>query len=403
MTGARSKGPSSPECDVAIIGAGPYGLSAGAHLKSKGLGVRVFGPPMDFWANQMPEGMLLRSPREASNLADPKEAVTLEAYESAASIKPVKRVPLETFVCYGRWFQKQCVPDLDTTLVSQVERDGATFVVTTQKGASLRVRRLVIAAGIGPFQRRPEVFGDLAPEQVSHCYQGRKVAELAGRRVAVIGAGQSALEWAALLHEAGSDVEVIAARPALRWIGMHPRLHQLGPLSTLMYSKYDVGPAGISRLVAAPKLVSHIPLSLRDRIRTRAVRSAGAPWLISRLSPVKITVGCRVRTATGAGDEVQLKLDDGSDRRVDHVLLGTGYEVNISRYRFLSPALISQIRCLNGYPVLGEGFTSSIPGIHFIGGTAARSFGPLLYFVAGAKFASEELTSYIHRNRAVSQ
>ena len=57
--------------DVTIIGAGPYGLSAGAFLKSKGLGVRVFGKPMEFWADKMPKGMLLRSPREASTIADP--------------------------------------------------------------------------------------------------------------------------------------------------------------------------------------------------------------------------------------------------------------------------------------------------------------------------------------------
>jgi len=35
----------------------------------------------------------------------------------------------------------------------------------------------------------------------------------------------------------------------------------------MLYSKHDVGPAGISRLVAAPKLVYYIPLSLRDKIR----------------------------------------------------------------------------------------------------------------------------------------
>jgi hypothetical protein len=399
----RAKGSSSPDYDVAIIGAGPYGLSAAAYLKGKGLGVRVFGQPMDFWANQMPAGMLLRSPRAASNLADPRSALTLDAYESAVAAKPAARVPLETFVSYGRWFQRQCVPDLDTTLVSHVERDGPTFIVTTQKGSALRVRRIVIAAGIGPFQRRPDVFASLAPQQVSHCYEGRKVAEFAGKRVAIIGAGQSALEWAAILHEAGSNVEVIAARPALRWIGMHPRLHHLGPLSTMMYSKYDVGPAGISRLVAAPKLVSYIPLPLRDRIRTRAVRSAGSPWLIPRLAAVKVSVGRRVRKAVGVGDEVQLNLDDGSDRRVDHVLMGTGYEVDISRYGFLSADLTAQVRCLNGYPDLGAGFTSSVPGLHFIGGAAARSFGPLLYFVAGTKFASEELAAYIHRNRGISQ
>jgi cation diffusion facilitator CzcD-associated flavoprotein CzcO len=68
---------------VAVIGAGPYGLAAGAHLKAKGIRTRVFGEPMEFWAKKMPEGMLLRSLREASNLSAPDEAFTLEDYESA--------------------------------------------------------------------------------------------------------------------------------------------------------------------------------------------------------------------------------------------------------------------------------------------------------------------------------
>src|SRR5213079_230240 len=55
-------------CDVAIVGAGPYGLSAAAHLRAaNGLDVRVFGEPMSFWERHMPKGMLLRSPLEGSH------------------------------------------------------------------------------------------------------------------------------------------------------------------------------------------------------------------------------------------------------------------------------------------------------------------------------------------------
>jgi len=93
----------STDCEVAIIGAGPYGLSAASHLTASGRDVRIFGEPMEFWANGMPQGMLLRSPREASTIADPRSAFTLEAYETATGIEPVKRVPRETFVNYGRW------------------------------------------------------------------------------------------------------------------------------------------------------------------------------------------------------------------------------------------------------------------------------------------------------------
>ena len=212
----------SQDCDVVVIGAGPYGLSSGMYLKSRGIDVRVFGEPMDFWATKMPAGMLLRSPREASSLADPERAYTLEAYESATGTRPSAPVPLETFVQYGLWFQKQLGPNIDRRGICRVTREGSTFQLQLQDGSTVRSRRVVVAAGVGQFSRKPAVFSQLPPLQASHCYDGRKVSELAGKRVAVIGAGQSALESAALLHEAGSEVEVIARIPALRWIGCIP-------------------------------------------------------------------------------------------------------------------------------------------------------------------------------------
>jgi thioredoxin reductase len=396
----RHRGSISPDFDVVVLGAGPYGLSAGAYLKARGLGVQVFGEPMEFWANKMPAGMLLRSPREASNIGDPRSSFTLEAYEKSSGTVPTAPVALQNFVKYGRWFQKNLGPEVDTRAIVRISGEKSHFLLTLQDGTAVRSRRVVVAAGVGSFNKKPKVFTDLPSDQASHCYEGRTTAHLAGKRVVVIGAGQSALESAALLHEAGSRVEVIARIPSLRWIGMHNWLRHLGPISTMFYSKHDVGPVGISRLVAYPKLVSYLPLELKDKIRVRAVRPAGSRWLPARLTSVKISTGRFVKAAKSVGDEVQLKLDDGTERRVHHVLMGTGYDVNIARYNFLSPELLAKVRLLGGYPDLGTGFSASVPGLHFIGATAARSYGPLLYFVAGTEFASKELTSHICRHRA---
>ena len=357
---------------------------------------------MEFWATKMPEGMLLRSPREASNLADPRSAFTLGAFEAACGKMPGAPIPLETFVEYGRWFQSQLGADLDKSNITGLTREKSLFRICLRNGEVIRSRRVVVAAGIGPFYRKPAVFSELTSAQMSHCYEGRKIADLVGKRVVVVGAGQSALESAALLHEAGSDVEIVAKVPALRWIGRHGWLHHLGPISKMLYSKYDVGPVGISRLVETPNLVYRIPLTLRDRIRVRAVRPAGATWLPKRLASVKVSAGRTVEAAKSVRDEVQLKLSDGTERRVDYVLLGTGYDVDISRYEFMSPELLADVERLGGYPNLGAGFSSSVPGLHFIGAAAARSFGPLLYFVAGTEFASKELSSYIRQHRLSS-
>jgi len=386
-------------CDVVIVGAGPYGLSAASHLKSKGLEVRVFGKPMDFWATKMPEGMLLRSPRVASNISDPTHDFQLPSYETASGISPKAPLPLSTFVDYGRWFQRQLIPELDQSQVEIVERSNSGFRTVLANGTSVRSPRVVVAAGIGPFQRIPEQFNSLPQELVSHCYSGIDVKRFSGKKVVVIGAGQSALECAALLHENGAEVEIIARYGGLRWIGKHPRLHNLGPISTLLYSSHDVGPAGISRMVAAPNLMRWVPLGLRDKIRKRAVRPAGSPWLRPRLANVTIRIGRHVSEAKLAGSRVVMKLDDGSSTTADFVLLGTGYSVDISKFEFLSGDLLKGVKTYEGYPILQPGFRSTLPGLHFVGAAAARTFGPLLYFVAGTEFASRSLASAIIKER----
>jgi hypothetical protein len=395
----KPAGSNSADCEVVVIGAGPYGLSAAAHLKSKGVTVRVFGKPMDFWATKMPAGMLLRSPRVASNISDPNHAFQLDAYEAATGTSPKARLPLSTFVEYGQWFQRGLIPDLDQTEVDAVESANGGFRTILADGTSVQSDRVVVAAGIGPFQRIPKELRHLPSELVSHCYSGTDIKAFSGKNVVVIGAGQSALESAALLHESEARVEVLVRNPQLHWIGRHPRLHDLGPISSMLYSQHDVGPAGISKMVAAPNLLRWIPLGLRDKIRKRAVRPAGAPWLFDRLKGVTIRINRHVMEAKSAGSRVLLKLDDGSSCTADHVLLGTGYSVNISRFSFLPPQLLEKVHTMDGYPVLKPGFRSSLPGLHFIGATAARTFGPLLYFVAGTEFASRALASSIARDR----
>src|SRR5580698_379119 len=129
--------------DVAIVGAGPYGLSAAAHLGfSNGLKVRVFGEPMSFWDRHMPRGMFLRSPLAATNLSDPKRALTLGAFASAENASTPAPLPLDQFIDYGRWFQRTTLTDVDPRNVARIESDGDCFQLTLADGESLRARRV---------------------------------------------------------------------------------------------------------------------------------------------------------------------------------------------------------------------------------------------------------------------
>jgi len=386
------------KCDVAIIGAGPYGLSAAAHLQRiKGLDARIFGQPMAFWKT-MPAGMCLRSNWTATTIADPVDALTLDAYQLSHGKQLTMPLPLEDFLRYGAWYQRHAVPDVDTREVIRLERTSNAFALRLQD-ESISARRVIVAAGIGPFARIPVEFKRLPCTAVSHSSAHRDLGIFSRKRVLVIGGGQSSLESAALLHEAGADAEVIVRAPLVNWLGgvlsrtMHKKLGK--STARLLYAPTDVGPAGISQLMARPDLVRRLPRSLQDVLWRRSVRPAGARWLVSRLKDVPLRFGRYVLSASAQNDQIRVTLDDRSERQVDHVLLGTGYQVDISRYGFIDSSLMQSIERVRGYPVLGRAFETSVPDLHILGAPAARSFGPLMQFVSGTTYASRSLLHHI--------
>jgi len=392
--------------DVTIVGAGPYGLSAAAHLrKIQGLEVRIFGEPMSFWERNMPVGMFLRSNWTATQIADPNRKLTLEAYQTANGNHLSVPVPLDRFIHYGQWYQRQAVPDLDQRKIVRIESDSPGFRVTVSDGELFQSRRIVVAAGIGCFAWRPPEFDLLSAELASHTSEHQDLRNFSNKKLLIIGGGQSALESAALLHEGGAEVEVVARSRQIHWLqGFASKTlhHRLGSFTRrILYAPTDVGPAGISQLLARPDLLRHLPRGLQDRLRKRAVRPAGARWLVDRLRDVPIHLGRTVVSVVPVDGQVRVRLDDGSDRTVDHVLLGTGYRVDISKYAFLSPELKQSIRCFKGYPILKPGLETSVEGFHILGAPAAWSFGPLMQFVSGTHYASRTLTRSIAGNAAV--
>ena len=379
-------------CDVAIVGAGPYGLAAASHLRQiKGLDVAIFGEPMLFWRTAMPSGMLLRSAWSASHIADPNGILGLDAYKVSSGNHLAAPITLERFVDYGLWYQRTAVPDVDTRKVSRIQPHSGKFQLTLEDGTGVTASRVIVAGGISAFAARPAAFDQVPTSLATHTSEGPKLARLVNKRVIVIGAGQSALESAALLHEVGAEVEVLVRRSRVHWLGLKDRLRPLGAASRLLFSPTDVGPAGVSRLVAAPDLLRKFPRTIQTRLRTLSVRPAGARWLRDRLRAVPITTRTTVTSALPINESLKLTLSDKSTRLADHVILGTGYRVNIARYDFLSPILHKHLQLIDGFPDLGAAFESSVPGLHFLGAPAAWSYGPLMYFVSGTKYAATAL------------
>lgn len=375
---------------VAIVGAGPYALATASFLRRRGVEAQLFGEVMGFWRS-MPSGMFLRSYYRASSIADPDGSLSLAAFEAVRGCELERPIPLADFIAYGDWFAAQAGIEVDRRRVALVSRRNGAFRLALEDGTEVESRRVVVAAGVTPFSWRPPLFERLDRELVTHTSEHREYGQFRDRRVAVVGAGQSALEAAAFLHEAGASVELLVRQPALRYLRGERLSEGAGAIGNLVYPSWGVGPPGLNWIMGLPSLYRLLPRRIGEPLARRAIRPAGASWLRPRLAGVTLTTGRTVRAARTEGGRVELQLDDGSTRTVDHLVLGTGYRIDVRRYGFLDPELVARLRLVGTYPRLAPSFQSSVPGLYFVGAPAAASAGPGMRFVSHTGFVARAI------------
>ncbi|MGW1713728.1 FAD-dependent oxidoreductase [Streptomyces sp. NPDC002156] len=411
---------------VAVIGAGPFGLSTAAHLRARGIPVRVFGEPMVSWRDHMPAGMLLKSTPVASNIDAPQRGHNLVDYCDAAGIRRLVTdediVPVETFIAYGEWFQQRLVPELERVRVVSVDRrqhkgagsgggDGG-FELKLDSGELFTARAVVVATGLSGLAHLPPELAGAAPDgpsptgPVSHSSQHHDLGRFAGRELIVVGAGQSALETAALAAEAGARVRVVSrgrgrvAFGAPPW--RQPRLRPESPFGNAW---------SLWALTYYPHPYRHLPAQARHYLVRRVLGPLGAWWLRDRFEEkVQVSEVARIVRATGdargsgaaagsAGGRPVLTVEDlgGRTRELsaDHVISATGYRVDIAAMDFLGHELRAELAVSRGTPRLGAGYVSSVPGLYFTGLPAAASYGPVMRFVCGTEFASPRLVGHL--------
>jgi thioredoxin reductase len=400
--------------DVVIVGAGPYGMSAAAHLRQiKGLDVRVFGQPMSFWERHMPPSMLLRSWRPASHIADPGNRLSLDAYRAVNGNHGLQDpMPVGDFIKYGYWFHQQAGVDADCRNVVRIEPVPKGYQLTLEGGEILTTKRVVVATGIQSFIHRPAEFDGLPKSLVTHSSEQHEYGKFRGKEVLVIGGGQSSLESAAFLGGAGARVEIlirsqsIAARAQRAW----SELCCSSPVSwrgwlrnrrwmNVFHARADVGPPGLSLIIQRPNLFRRLPRYTKDWSDRRAIRPVFSYKYVVEKKEMPILAGRFVVRVQVEGERLCVELNDGIERTVDHIILATGYRVDVARYSFLSPKILEGLDLVHGYPRVDSGFETSLPGLHFLGAPAAWSFGPLVRFIAGTEFTSRMLTRRIRRTR----
>jgi FAD-dependent urate hydroxylase len=390
------------DSNVIVIGAGPNGLSVAAHLLEVGIDRRVFGRTMDSWRSNMPSGMFLKSEPYGSDICSPGSGYLLRDYCRAAGEEYHHRivpVPVEQFIRYGSWFANQLVPDVEDLEVTSLSRRDDGFVVRTSDGQSITCARVVVSTGIIPFAYLPPQLRALPADLVSHTSTHVDLGRFEDKEVLVIGAGQSALETAALLNEHGARATLVTRQDwGVFWLDPNPlsptRLDRLRhPVVRLCEGWF------CWRYEHMADLFRYLPESSRLNRGLKTLGPAGAWWLRNRVEgKVPILLSHSIVGAEASGERVRLQLK-GPEGPVsldaDHVIAGTGFRLNIERLGFLDQSLRRTLRMVGGAPALGRGLESSIPGMFFTGALAAPSFGPGMRFVSGTHIAIPRLARRI--------
>ena len=394
--------------NTAIIGAGPYGLSLAAHFRENGIPFRIFGRPMDSWSAHMPKGMLLKSDGFASNISDPKGEFTLKNFcaerkiEYGDTVIPIK---LETYSAYGVAFRDRMVPELEEKIITSIDRCPEGYVLRIDDGEVFKSRRVVLAVGIRHFEHIPETLKHLPIEFLSHSGHHSDVDQFKGRSVVVIGGGSSALDWAALLYEAGANVQMIVRQDGLKFHGK-PSNQQRSLWERIQRPQTGLGPGWKSSFYAnAPSVFFRLPESLRLEVVARTLGPSGG-WFIKDkiMGKLPVHLGHTVDSSELVNGKVRLAVrnKEGEQRTIeaDHIIAATGYRTDIDRLQFLSADIRSNIRTVKKTPTLSSDFESSVPGLYFAGVTAANSFGPVMRFAFGADFNARTIAKALSKTLA---
>ena len=383
---------------TAIVGAGPYGLSIAAYLRHAGMPYRLLGQPMHSWAQCMPKGMMLRSEPFASSLWDPRRRFTYGRFcaERGLPYQPIGLPPtLQGFLEYTTWFQQHAVGDVPGDMVRHIRRDAKVFALTLADGSELIADKVVLATGQMAFRRVPAELSDVPAPYVVHSALMAEPHTYRDQDVIVVGRGQSALQWAALLHEAGARVRVLTRGDRLKWNGGPKPNRSWVDKITHPYSGLGAGWKDIA-IAELPQVYRALfPARKRHNFVAESFGPSGAWWLRQRVEHRIPTVfGSTLVGATLADNQVAVTVRQGRDEhelRADRVIAATGFKIDLKRIDYLDPALTAQIEREGNAPRLDRHYQTSVPGLHIVGAASAPTFGPVMRFMFGAKHAAPTL------------
>ena len=387
--------------DVLVIGAGPFGLSISAHLRHRGIEHTIVGRPMNTWREHMPLGLFLKSEPYGSAISAPMPGYKIADYARLHKLDDyedrVGPLSLERFLGYADWFTQQLVPDIRDLTVTSVTPSGDGFKVEFAEEAPMIARSVIVATGMLNYAHLPAELSGM-PDLITHSVVHDRLDKFGGRRVAVIGGGQSSLQTAALLHEAGADVQVVMRSQEIVW--EQKRDADLSLIGRVRRPPVQLCEGYSCVVYDSPGLFRLMPESLRAKKALSTFPPSGAWWLHDRVvGVVDILQNHRILGAEAHGSQVRLRLDGPkrSSVEADHVIAGTGFRVDVAKLPFLSAEIQAALKKRINLPLVNRAGESSVPGLYFAGINTAVSLGPGVRFISGTHSAVPHLAKSVGR------
>jgi len=387
--------PISKHFDLLIIGAGPFGLSMASYAEHHKLDYLVVGKPMSFWKEHMPSGMMLRS--DCDWHLDPQGVHTIDRYLEALDLErsDVEPLTLDFYLGYTEWFQERInanILDAMVTRLDTVEGQDERFIAALDNGDIVTANNVLLAIGFKYFRNLPPELIEIIPDgRYTHTCDLVKLGALKGKRCLIVGGRQSAYEWAALLVENGASEVHVSHR------------HETPDFTQ---SEWNWVNAYMDRMVSDPGRHLNMPPDERadlDKMFWTEGRLKLEPWLKDRIDNDTVSIWpeseMRVCKEMPNG-ELEVEFEGGEKITVDHIVLATGYKVNIENVPFLKAGnVLEKMRIEKGYPVLDVRLQTSVPGLFATSMLATKDFGLFFAFTVSVKASAEIIGSYIMKPR----
>ncbi|MHB8697712.1 MAG: NAD(P)-binding domain-containing protein [Sulfuricaulis sp.] len=366
--------------DLAIIGAGPTGMSVAAHAKTYGLDYVILGEPWAFWHRHMIP-LPLRSPAATTNIDTPRRGCQFLDFARLMKLPEAKRIAFHEFIAYATWFAAQHELRPIQLAVQTVHRDDDCWLIRTQGGV-VRARHVVVAVGLNGMQRMPEEAAR-HPRLYTTVSEIKCFEELRGKRVAIVGAGQSAAEAALALAAAGAQTQLVVRGERV----VFRSLHSPGAfLFKFLFKRTD-------------RFISWLPARLQTILLRFLTKGTIEPTLRDELDRAGVQIHTRSRivpAVRGGENFLEMRSPGGKPVPVDYAVLGTGYTFDVRRIPFLSDVSVKHV---DGIPRLNRYAESSAPRLYFCGIATLRLIGPQAQFIFGTSKISPRIIAGIRRRR----